>query len=161
MQETDAQSLLPGGWCLFPAGPYGRKPKLKLMSTLILSLLSQSSTPISEAPVHGEFESVRAQLLEGWDGGWDGTEDFISPPPPPSSQHPCSGASVSEWHFHPESPTRRLWQWEEGGGSSPQECCFRHTALQSPLATGPSVGSQDPEVPGNWQGSSWPPSVFI
>lgn len=78
MQETDAQSLLPGGWCLLPAGPYGRKPKLKLTSTLILSLLSQSSTPISEAPVHGEFESVRAQLLEGWDGGWDGTEDFIT-----------------------------------------------------------------------------------
>lgn len=62
-----------------PVCPRGREPREHgLTCILILSLLSPSSTPISGAPAHGEFESVRAQppprALVGGDGGRESPE---------------------------------------------------------------------------------------
>lgn len=106
---------LRAGRCLLPArgGPTaGNLLSLSKYPPSPSSLHSLFSIPISEAPVHGEFELVRARLSWGW--GWD--KEFHIPLPSivsPSNQHPCSGASVSECHFQPEGPARG--QWEEEG----------------------------------------------
>lgn len=63
---------LAGGWCLLSHGLLGLGThRARVNVHLVLSLLSRSSIPISEAPAPGEFESVRAvpppTALVGWD----------------------------------------------------------------------------------------------
>ena len=135
----------------------------------MLSLLSPSCTPISGAPAHGEFESVRTVLPpRAWgDGGGEspawraglGQRGILSDrAPPPATSVPRALETLAP--APRMAPPPRKCQKEESGGGRKVGCLFPWTchlsrpALQSHLATTLKAGSQNPEVLGNWQGTA-------
>lgn len=105
-QEGKKQCWLGPPWlgagAFSPVDSWGWEPtQHRLIYTLILSLLSPSSIPISEAPAPGEFESVRAvPLPRAWVGVGQGGGSPVKSWPETEECSVRQGLTSSKQHPH-------------------------------------------------------------
>lgn len=154
---------MPVSWSV-PASNKGG-PTAGILLSLIFTLILLSPQPV----LYSYFRSscswrVRiGKSSASGGGGGGGVGQRTSYPHPVPSRPPATSIPVLEPPSLNVTSSQKVRQEDRGSGMkwgcfSPWGC---HTALEKPLATMPRPGSQNPEVPGNQQGSSWPPSGLI